>query len=302
MKTLEQVLEEVSLVCANFGEGPVLRDVLQDWFSFLGGRPGEVVVLDNGSDTRTREASRACFEEGLIDKLVMVRPGHPDTPKERAHIAEHTAPAIALKPYLLFFKFDTLPYRRGHEQWLVEAIQHLDRSDTFAFGGSFNLPSVHHEGPWPGWYFSHKCSENFALMKRSMFIQSMQEFAGEYICSGFRSSNPAAATGQDRFLIELAWERYIERHKVYTLVRSEDADWTIFHTNVHNEQLAATRERYHRREDVTRYMNANPVSPIPGPTYYGHPLPSWWQVLRYRFGQTPLGGVWRGLKGRVLGR
>lgn len=294
MGDLQSSLRELSLVTANFGDGVVLRRVLEDWFGFVGGRPGQVVVLDNGSDESTRRASFECYEAGLIDKLVLVHPQHGDTGKDRAHIAEHTAPAIASRPYLLFFKIDCLPFRKGHENWLAEAVGYLDRPDTFAFGGSFNVPSKHHEA-WPGWYFSDKCSENFALMKREMFIESMREYAGQYISSGFRGENPSSRTGQDRYLVELAWEQYIERHQKYTLVRQEDESWTIFHTNVHGQKLAATREKYLKREDVARYMNAAPVSRIPGPTYYGQ-RPTRWQEMRYLFGQSAAGPAWRWIK------
>ena len=105
-------------------------------------------------------------------------------------------------------KVDTLPYRRGHDDWLSEAIAYLERDDVFAVGGSFNNPS-HHQDAWPGWYFSRKCSENFALMKRSKFISAVEEFAGEYVSSGFRGTNPAAETGQERFLIERAFDTYM---------------------------------------------------------------------------------------------
>jgi hypothetical protein len=294
---VHKVLENLSLVCANFGDGLTLRDVLEDWFAFLGGRPGEVVVLDNGSDAQTRRASLECFDGGMIDKLVLVRPGHPDTPKARAHLAEHTAPALASKCYLLFFKFDTLPYREGHENWLVEATEYLDRPDTFAVGGSFNVMSKHHEGPWPGWYFSHKCSENFALMKREVFIRAMEEYAGEYISSGFRSANPGDATGQGRYLIELAWERYIEKHQVYTLVPEEDSAWTIFHTNLHGERLGKARRDYLARKRVMEFMNAGSNGTSPPGLYYGHPaMASWLKRVRTRFGSTPAGPYWRAIK------
>jgi hypothetical protein len=295
--SLSEVLNDLALVCANHGEGTTFRDVLSDWFAFLGGRPGEVVVLDNGSDAQARGAALECFAEGMIDKLLLVKPGHPDTTKVRHHRAECTAPAIATKPYLLFFKFDTLPYRDGHGNWLVEATEYLDRTDTFAVGGSFNIMSKHHDGPWPGWYFSHKCSENFALMKREMFIQAMEEFAGRYIRSGFSSANPASATGQDRYLVEVAWERYIEKHQVYTLVREEDPTWTIFHTNVHNEQLGKVRADYLARKRITKFLNAgcNGTS-LPG-VYYGQPrLAVWLKRARAQFGSSSMGPYWQGMK------
>jgi hypothetical protein len=292
--TTEQALEQVALITANFGDGVVLADVLSDWFKFLGGRPGQVVLLDNGSDAATRQATWQCFEQGLIDKLLMVHPKHGDTGKERAHIAEHTAPAIATKPYLLFVKIDTLPFREGHDQWLAEAIAMLDREDTFAVGGSFNVPSEHHPAE-AGWYFSHKCSENFALMKREKFIAAIEEFAGAYISSGYRSPNPAAQTGQDRFLIEVAWERYIEKHQVYTLVRREDPSWTVFHTNVHNQQLAQVRQDYLQHKNVQPYMNAGRINRVHSGCYYGMERYRW-DEFRWAVGDSPLGSFVRFFK------
>ena len=301
MINVNDVLDDVSLVCANFGDGLTLRDMLNDWFEFMGGRPGEVVVVDNGSDTQTRCANLGCFEDGMIDKLLLVRPGHPDTPKDRAHITEHTAPAITNKRYLLFFKFDTLPYRKGGEHWLAEATKYLDRADTFAVGGSFNIMSKHHEGPWPGWYFSHKCSENFTFMKREMFIRSMEEYAGEYISSGFRIANPGDATGQGRFLVELAWESYIKKHKVYTLVREEDPAWTIFHTNVHGEQLVKARADFLTRKHVTKFMNAGSNGTKPPGLYYGHSaITSWLERIRTQFGNSSVGSYWRAFKNAIV--
>ena len=293
--TLDDALQQVSLVTANFGDGIVMADVLGDWFRFLGGRPGQVVLLDNGSDPATRAATYACFEKGLIDKLVMVRPDHADTGKDRAHIAEHSAPALCTRPYLLFVKMDCLPYRQGHDQWLSEALDHLDRPDTFAVGGSFNVPSQHHDGPWPGWYFSHKCSENFALMKRDTFMASMEEYAGGYISSGFRAANPAALTGQDRYLIELAWEQFIQKHQVYTLVKAEDATWTVFHTNVHEGRLQKVRQDYLARKRVAPYFNAGHRVKLHGGSYYGMPRRPWieWKMA---IGSSLLGPVWRRIK------
>jgi hypothetical protein len=236
----------------------------------------------------------------MIDKLVLVRPGHCDTGNHQVYIGEHTSPAIATKPYLLWFHIDTLPFRQGHEEWLSEAISYLDRKDVFAVGGSFNVHSKHHDA-WPGWYFSEKCSENFALMKRSEFIRAMEEFCGGYISSGFGGNNPAAMTGQDRFLLEVAFERYIQKHQKYTLVREEDPTWTIFHTNLHGERLAKVRTDYLARKRVTKFLNAGCTGAKPPGIYYGHgAMASWLKRVRAQFGRSPMGPYWRTIKHVLL--
>ena len=297
-------LSEISLVARNYGDGLVFEDVLHDWFRFLGGKPGEVVVVDSGSNASTQAAYWKLFQEGLIDKLQIIQPSHDDHNHERGYIQIYTAGSIASKPYLLWFNIDTLPYREGHDNWLAESVGYLDRDDVFAIGGSFNLPSKHHDA-WPGWYFSKKCSLNFALMKRSTFMAAMHEYAGDYISSGFLGENPADATNQGRYLLEVALEQYIQRHNVYTLCKVEDPNWTVFHTNVHEEKLKQARERYLARQDIEQFMNVGFSDEEPRPEralYYGKPpekmrLFRKWQVV---FGQSPAGPTWRWLKQRVV--
>jgi hypothetical protein len=297
----ESVLDQISLVARNYGDGIVFEEVLLDWFEFLGGKPGEVVIVDSGSNRETQEVYWKLFQQGLIDKLQIIQPDHSEQNFDRGYIQIHTAGAIASKPYLLWFNIDTLPYRKGHEGWLEESIGYLDRDDVFAVGGSYNMPAKLRDA-WEGWYFSHKCSLNFALMKRTTYMAAMYEFAGDYIASGFTIENPAAARGQSRYLLEVALEEYMQRHQVFSLFKVEDPDWTVFHTNVHEERLKAARDRYRARKDIKRYMNAGFSSEKPDPAkiiYYGQP-PNRIKQLRVAFGQSPLGSYWRMLKQRFL--
>jgi hypothetical protein len=188
--------------------------------------------------------------------------------------------ALAANPYVLFFKSDTLPYRQGHDDWVVDALKYLDRDDTYAVGGSFNIPSKHHEA-WPGWYFSDKCSLNFAIMKREMFMKTMEEFAGEYIASGFRTESPLPPIAR-RYVMENAFERYMKNHRLYTLTKVEDPTWTVFHTNVQGKDLVKVRENYLARVDVEKYMNARIYNRVWGGSFYGLPALRWvhfkWRV------------------------
>jgi hypothetical protein len=296
-------LDEVALVAANFGNGLIYKDILLDWFRFLGGKPGEVVVVDGGSDINTQIVYWELYRDGLIDKLQVIQPHHQDNDKETCYIQEYTAGAIARKPYILFFKIDTLPYREGHDNWLEEAINYLDRDDVFAVGGSFNLPSKLHDA-WPGWYFSYKCSLNFSLMKRSRFMAAMHELAGSFITSGFKGENPGEAIGlgKGRYLVEVAFEEYIQRHKMYTLCKIEDPTWTVFHTNTLGERLKKTREKYFARKDIKRFMNVGFSDEEPNPAkaiYYGKPPVPIVKSLQIMFGASPLGPYWRELKKKL---
>lgn len=288
------------MVTSNFGDAMVFADILQDWFHFLGGKPGEVVVVDCGSNRETQDVYWKLFQEGIIDKLQVIQSDHEDNAAgmESGYIKEYTSGAIASKKYLLFFHIDTLPYRNGHDDWLNEAINCLERNDVFAIGGSFNLPSKHHDA-WPGWYFSHKCSLNFALMKRSIFMSAVHELAGPYILSGFKGNNPCKKTNQDRYLLEVAFETYIRLHDMYTLCKIEDKNWTVFHTNSHEDKLRKVREEYFARKDIDRYMNCGLSDMDPDSSkalYYGQAAISPIKRLRIAFGRSPMGPVWRKIK------
>lgn len=297
--------ESISLVTNQFGDRATFADVLGDWFRFLGGKPGEVVVIDCGSDRATHEEYWRLFNEKQIDKLQVIRPEHVDHRggRERGYIHEYAAIAMASNPYVLFFHADTLPFREGHSDWLEQAVGYLERADVFAITGSSNFSSFHHEA-WAGWFFSDHCSLNFALLKRRTLLDAIQEFAGDFILSGFRGENPAHATRADRFLIELACEQYMQRHSTYTLVRVEDPTWTIYHTNIHGGRLQAVREDYLKRKNIEPYLNMA-LCPDPARTwesrYYGQREPGLVKRWRIRFGRSAAGPSWRALK-RHVGR
>lgn len=296
---LPAALANISMVAANFGNAETFEDILEDWFKFLGGRPGEVCIVDGGSNRQTQDLYWKLFQQGKIDKLQIIRPEHPENHKDRCFYQEHAAGAIAGRPYLLWFKSDTLPRRTGHDDWVPQALEFLDRPDTFAVGGSFNVPSRHHDAPWPGWYFSDKCSENFSLMKRASFIAAMQEFAGDYIASGFRGPSPADTTNQRRFLVEVAFENYIRSHQQYTLVKVEDPTWMVFHTNVLGKDLVGVRQDFLAGKDVEKYFNAGSYNRMWTGSYYGKP-PQRWKNFKWMINESSLGPVVRGIK-RLLG-
>lgn len=135
-------------------------------------------------------------------------------------------------------------------------------------------------------------------------MAAMHEYAGDYIASGFLGENPAAIPGTDRarYILEIALEEYIKRHNVYTLCKVEDPNWTVFHTNTHEERLKKARERYLERKDIKRFINAgfSDAEPIPANAlYYGQPSIGMLKKLQIAFGKSPVGQSWRWLKQTV---
>lgn len=296
---LKEALAEVSLTAANFGNAEAFAAVFEDWLRFLGGKPGEVVVVDGGSSSTMHDTYWRLFKERKIDKLQVIHSDHPENDKNKCFFQEHAAGAIANKPYLLFFKSDTLPWRQGHDNWLVEAIGYLERPDTFAVGGSYNTPSKHHDA-WPGWYFSHKCSLNFLLLKRDNYTRAIEEFAGEFVASGFRTTNPLTGIADTRYVMETSLETFMRNHNLFTLARIEDPSWTVFHTNVVGPDLVKVREDYLERRNIAKFMNGGNFNRIYRGGFYGRP-PLRWSRFKWRVNDSPLGPLVKLIK-RMIGR
>ncbi len=263
------ILQNISMVCANYGNAKNIKKVLEDWFLFLGGKPGEVIISDAGSDKETRDVCMDLLEKGQIDTLIINKNGHPESGKDFAYIREYHVANLARKKYILFFKFDTLPFREGNENWLVEAIRSLDEDGVFAYGGAFNYKAKHHTSK-DGYYFSERLSENFALIKRDVHTKAVREFAPDFIDSNFTEYNPFDSDHRRRFFVEVAWEEYIQKHDIYTLVQEESVVWTIFHTNLSDEKLEQAREMYFKRGvDVEKKLNAGLYAKRDDKWYYG---------------------------------
>lgn len=250
-------LGDVTLAISGFGgTRAALRRVILDWLEFLGGRPGEVVYVDGGSERRTTAALAGLLHDGLIDKLELLTPAHWENSFERCYIQEHQSGRLATRPYIVFVKPDMLPLRSGFDRWLEEDLAALDRPGVFAITNTHLIdPPAGREGPY---LVSDFASLNFALMKRSAFEESMRGQVGAFIEGGFRGEYPAHIRTEDRYrraLIEWAWQQHCRQHGLRTLGRAESNDWMIFHINKGGRKLLRIRERMRARDGVAAYFD-----------------------------------------------
>jgi hypothetical protein len=294
-------LADVSMISANYGNLDLAEAIHQDWFRFLGGMPGEVVFVENGSPLTEQTRLFEAVKSGWITKLLSVRPGAFDIGKHQAFIAEVSALAMATRPFVLLYHLDVLVWQRGHDDWLVDAQQRLADAHVFAIGGSFNAPSrtKNHSRTW---YWSDKLSGNFALLPRKRYQEAWLRIAGRFLRWGFRDEHPLPPA-QRRFAMEVGFEQLMATRPWRTLVQRESPSWRIFHTNLNGAELRETRERFLRGDGIEPYLNAGdePVVTQVGSKlkYYGHPRLSRRRRLRVAVGASPLGPVYRRLLGRV---
>lgn len=243
--------DSLTLAVSGFGDALAHRQVLLDWFEFLGGRPAEVVYVDGGSKPATGRRLAALLHEGLIDKLELLNPASWENSFHRCYIQEYQSGALATRPYICFVKPDMLPMRRGFDSWLIEDLTLLERPGVFAVTTTHLIdPPARREGGYNVYNFS---SLNFSLMKRCSFHAAMRGQIGGFIDSGFRGEFPANIRCEEKFrraLIEWAWQRHCIDRNLVTLARPESADWTVFHINKYGRKLLEYRRHFRARHGI----------------------------------------------------
>jgi len=288
------------MISANYGNLELAEAIHEDWFRFLGGQPAEVVFVENGSPLRGQAALFEGVKQGWISKLLSVRPGVFDIGKHQAFIAEVSALAMATRPLALLYHLDVLVSRRGHDEWLVDAQQRLRDPNVYAIGGSFNAPSKSAEYD-EDWYLSKKLSGNFALMPRTRYQDAWLNVARSFVRSGYREEHPLPVKAR-RFLMEVGLEQLLDKGEWRTMVRRENSDWSILHTNLSGPALAAARERALSGEGVEGYLNAGDAPTVTEDgkdlKYFGQPGLSLSRKLRIAVGASPVGPLYRKLLGR----
>ena len=215
------LLNDISLIVRSQDQ-PISETFLSGWFQFLGGKPAEVVLVDYGSSLEVQQGYWELFLKKQVDKLQLSHPSALETSVLPQHVQLYNAGAVACKTYLLWVDTST-PLPVGHSNWLEEAIGCLSKNKAVAITTGTGKTMTDHE-PGQGWYCSDRCNLNFALMKRSVFIAATDAYAGDYITAGFTGQNPAALENREEEMIQVALEKYCQRHNLYSFCKLEDTD------------------------------------------------------------------------------
>ena len=106
--------------------------------------------------------------EGLIDQ-VLVLGAEDRTVSEIDPEAIRLAVEAAPTEWVLLVKLDTLPYRSGHETWLDDAMERVDKYGLLGMTGGFLIADL---VPLEDGYSStQKFSNNFSIFRRSDWLR-----------------------------------------------------------------------------------------------------------------------------------
>lgn len=250
------LLSRVSLCISGYKHTSTLRVVLEDWFAFLGGKPGEVVYVDGGSPLADTRRLAGLVASGHITRLETITPTSWENHFHRCYIQEYQSGRIATGEILVFVKPDTLPLRRGRDSWLAEDVAKLGEPGVFGITNTHLIdPPTAREGP----YLVHDfASLNFVMMTREMFLRSVDHVAGAFVKSNFRGEYPASITCEEQYrraLVEWCWSQYAKEMGLKVLAREESREWMIFHINKHGRKLLSIRAAMHRGSGVDPHLN-----------------------------------------------
>jgi hypothetical protein len=277
------VLDRISLCTYSTGN-IMVREVLEDWLQFLGGRPNQIIFTVSPA-TGAPPIYEELRKEGKIDQIIGLEPkgrqvGEIDA--EALRIVVDAAPT----EWVLLIKLDTLPYRSGHASWLADAMEMIEKHELFGMTGA-DLANPKLRLLEKGYCVTPKYSNNFSLFRRSDWLSVINQAMGqESVAILSRSSQ---FSGENlRFLNEHLIEKHLEETGRKMLVIIESLDWSVFHVNVWGETLRKVRLSYIERKGVKRFLNkGKPLRRVllhPWQKYYGFPSPSLLKHLRIVLG------------------
>lgn len=279
--------DELSFVTFSCGT-ILLEEVLDDWIQFLEGRPKDIIFA-----VPPKRFASPVYEElkakGKIDTIIYL----PDKDYEACPMENEAMFQVAEAAdteWLLFARLDTLPYRAAHVSWLDAAMEKVKTAEHLGLTGGFygHTPYRTLRPAGPGYATSNKFSNNFSIIRRKDWLEIEYETIGREFSGAFYTSKGALMR---RFAQEVAIERHMDISGRYMLVRLEDEDWSVFHVNQWDDDLAVIRERYLLRDSIEPFLCRDTTFRnlrFDWEKYYGYPDPSlrqrayYW--LRYYYG------------------
>lgn len=266
----------------------MVRAVLEDWLIFLNGRPKQIIFTVSPINNPP-PIYKQLHTERLIDTIIYLEPKGRSVAQIEPE-AIRTAIEAAQTKWILLIKLDTLPFRRGHGDWLTKTVYIMEKYNCWGITGS---GGIYHDAylVQQGYSRTQKFSNNFSIFPRQDWLDIQDIYTGkEFDGLLFANSTDSVDSKGDalRFISEEAVETFLKENNRYMLVQWESLEWSVFHVNVWGEKLREIRESYSKRINVSPYLfKSKPIFISmfpPWNLYYGYPKPGWFKRIRIWFG------------------
>ena len=287
----QNILNELTLCTYSTGS-IMVREVLEDWLVFLGGRPKEIIFTVSPINNPPPIYEQLHLEKG-IDTVIYLDPKGRSVAQIEPE-AVRTAIEAAQTKWILLIKLDTLPFRRDHQDWLTNAVHVMEKYSCWGITGSGRI--YHDASPVEqGYSKTQKFSNNFSIFPRQDWLDIQDMYVGKEFNGLLLSDSIGSVDSKGdalRFITEEAVETFLEKNNRHMVVQWETLDWSVFHVNVWGDQLRQIRESYLARTKVSPYLfKGKPTSHSmihPWNLYYGSLKPSLLKRLK----------IWLGYKRR----
>ncbi len=283
----QDILNELTLCTFSTGS-TMVREVLEDWLVFLGGRPKQIIFTISPTNNPPPIYEQLHVEKSVDTTIYLEPKGRSVAQLEPEGV--RTAIEAAQTKWILLVKLDTLPFRKGHQDWLTNAIRIMEKYNCWGITGSGRI--YHDACPVEqGYSKTQKFSNNFSIFPRQDWLDIQERYVGKNFDGLLLtdSTNSIDLKGDGlRFITEEAVETFLETSNRHMVAQWETLEWSVFHVNVWGEQLRKTRESYLARTKVSPYLfKGKPTSHsmiYPWDLYYGFPKPSLFKRLKIWFG------------------
>jgi hypothetical protein len=258
--------------------------VLQDWIDFFEPHITRIRVV-------TSTDYPGCFTEAEFyrefpNAELIVLASNGQTVPQLDCMGVMSAIANASTEWVALVKLDTLPFRANKEaDWLEDAVANAASNDCWAITA---LASHRCRCLNKQFSLTQSFSQNMAIVARSRWRDLFQLMAPELysrVISGTASSD-------DRYLMEDAIERGLQRFGMWNLRLVDRHDFSVFHINQWEDALLRIRDQYRSRIAVKRFLNG--PAPLTRPIWK---YPSW--KVFYGLKPPPLRKRLRAFLGRL---
>lgn len=232
--------------------------ILEDWVEFVGNNLNELIVLTSSDDKILEALKEICNRENITLRWAGVAVVSKDW-DEDGYLKKQLD--ITLSDYALIFKLDTIPFRRGRDDWFLDAINVMNKKKAFFITGTTQPYKADLEID-KTYLFTQRVSNNFLIIRPKDWLNLLGKYKEE-------------TKNRGRFATEARLEIHCKKTDSFGIRIRNVMDWRIFHTQLWDGRLMIARQRFKEGLDVSNYMKGfQDVLGDPWKSYYMHPVPS----------------------------
>jgi hypothetical protein len=253
--------------------------ILSDWLDFCGAAPGRLLLTPVGdaASLPALAGSATGFAKAAGLLLTLLPPVTPDALQAGEIPALSAALGASDAPHILVARMDNLPWRRGDDDWLANALDAMAVAGApFLTGGTLAY-RADRPGAGADWRLTQRVYSSVLLADRAWWLRTI-------------AARAARPHGYGAFAGEGLLEDELAQTATWGLRRLNTPDWRVFHTQGDGATRLALRDRFRAGERIGDYLTGfQDDIRHPWQEYYLYPPPSALKRARIWLGERRRG-------------